>query len=231
MVRDVVDRYENALPAGSWPNWVLGNHDQPRIASRVGQPLARLAQLLLLALRGTPTLYYGDEIGMEDVPVPLDKIVDPQGLRAPELNRDPARSPMQWDGSEGAGFTTSEPWLPIADDYAIRNVAAQRDDPHSMLALSRRLLELRRASHALSLGDYASLDAGDQHVFAFVRSGQDGRFLVALNFGAAPVQVDLSALGAHATVAVSSYVDLTGPVELAALRLRPQEGLLLALEG
>jgi alpha-glucosidase len=231
MVRDVVERYEGALPAGSWPNWVLGNHDQPRIASRVGQPLARLSQMLLLTLRGTPTLYYGDEIGMEDVPVPLDRIVDPQGLRAPELNRDPQRAPMQWDGSTGAGFSAGTPWLPLADDYAIRNVAAQRDDPHSMLALSRRLLELRRASLALSVGDYATAETGDPHVFAFVRSGGGERYLVALNFGAEAARVDLGALGAQGTIVACTYMDLQGEVELGSLELRPQEGVLITLPG
>jgi alpha-glucosidase len=226
-VRKLVERYEQALPAGGWPNWVLGNHDQPRIASRVGQPLARLAQLLLLSLRGTPTLYYGDEIGMEDVPIAPEQVVDPQGRRTPGFGRDPERTPMQWDAELGAGFTTGKPWLPLADDYALRNVAAQRADPRSLLALTRRLLELRRASPALSVGAYTSCDTGDQHVFAYLRTHGDEQLLVALNFDAAPLQLDFSSLGAHGQVLACTLMDHAGTVNLGELTLRPYEGLLV----
>ena len=130
----LVERYEAALPEGAWPNWVLGNHDQPRVASRVGPGQARAAAMLLLTLRGTPTLYYGDEIGMEDVPVPPERVVDPDG-------RDPERSPMRWTGEPGAGFSDAEPWLPLGDTDV--NVEAQEADPRSMLALHR---ELHRAA-------------------------------------------------------------------------------------
>ncbi|NTU82194.1 MAG: DUF3459 domain-containing protein [Chloroflexales bacterium] len=229
-VREVVESYERALPDGGWPNWVLGNHDQPRIASRVGHPLARLAQMLLLTLRGTPTMYYGDEIGMEDVPIPPERVVDPEGLRSPGHGRDPERAPMQWDGELGAGFTTGEPWLPLADDYALRNMAAQRENPRSMLSLTRHLLELRRMAPALCVGDYASVDTGDHHVFAYLRTSGPQRLLVALNFGAVPAQLDLSAVGTRGTVAGCTYMDHSGPVELAALELRPHEGLVVALE-
>jgi alpha-glucosidase len=229
IVRDVVDRYELALPEGAWPNWVLGNHDQPRIASRVGQPLARLSQMLLLTLRGTPTMYYGDELGMEDVPIPPERVVDPQGIRMPGFSRDPQRTPMQWDGSHGAGFTTGKPWLPLADDYALRNVAAQDDDPHSMLSLVRRLLELRRGSPALSRGAYAPVETHDRHVYAYLRSHGDERMLVALNFGAEECTLDLSTAGRSGVLSACTYMDREGAVGLAALDLRPQEGLLIAL--
>jgi alpha-glucosidase len=230
LVRDVVDRYEAALPAGGWPNWVLGNHDQPRVATRVGQPLARLAQMLLLTLRGTPTMYQGDEIGMENVAIPQELVVDPQGVRNPGLSRDPARTPMQWDGGHAAGFTSGDPWLPIAPNYALRNVAAQRDDPRSMLRLTRRLLELRRASAALSVGDYRPVEAGDGHVFAFVRAHGPERVLVALNFGAAELTLALGDLAARAEIRACTAMDRDGPVDLAALALRPQEGLVVALD-
>jgi alpha-glucosidase len=228
-VRDVVDRYEAALPAGGWPNWVLGNHDQPRIASRVGQPLARLAQMLLLTLRGTPTLYYGDELGMEDVPIPPERVVDPQGHRTPGFGRDPERTPMQWDGERGAGFTTGDPWLPLADDYALRNVAVQQADPHSMLSLTRHLLSLRRGSPALSLGAYAPLETGDHHVFAFTRAHNGERLVVALNFGGEEARLDLSTVAAEGTVVACTFMDHAGPVDLSALALRPNEGVVIAL--
>src|SRR4051812_22270741 len=143
----LIDRYEAALPPGAWPNWVLGNHDRPRIASRVGPAQARVAAMLLLTLRGTPTIYYGDEIGMTDVPIPPGMERDPWGIDTPGLNlgRDPERTPMQWSAAPGAGFTTGPPWLPVAAGYRETNVETQRCAPASMLALHRRLIALRRA--------------------------------------------------------------------------------------
>ncbi|GAB4442637.1 MAG: alpha-amylase family glycosyl hydrolase [Chloroflexi bacterium OHK40] len=226
VVRDLVDRYEATLPDGAWPNWVLGNHDQPRIASRVGHPLARLAQMLLLSLRGTPTLYYGDELGMEDVPIPPERVVDPQGLRMPGFSRDPQRSPMLWERGPGAGFSSGEPWLPLAADYATRNVAAQRADGRSMLSFTRRLLELRRASMALSLGSYRPLNSGDRHVYAYLREHGGERMLVALNFGGEPCAVELG-VTARGRIQASTSMDRDGEVDLGALELRPHEGLLI----
>src|SRR5687768_12175018 len=103
----LIAEYERLLPAGAWPNWVLGNHDRPRIASRVGAAQARVAAMLLLTLRGTPTLYYGDELGMEGVAIPSHLAQDPWERRQPGLGlgRDPSRTPMQWDCSLHAGFT------------------------------------------------------------------------------------------------------------------------------
>jgi alpha-glucosidase len=131
-IGDYIGRYEAALPPDGWPNWVLGNHDQHRIATRVGPAQARVAQMLLLTLRGTPTCYYGDEIGMVDVPIPFEECMDPAALQQPELyqvwGRDPERTPMQWDDSTHAGFARqgARPWLPLAADYRARNVAAQQ---------------------------------------------------------------------------------------------------------
>src|SRR3954462_9027466 len=120
----LIEEYEAALPRGGWPNWVLGNHDQHRIATRVGRAQARVAAMLLLTLRGTPTLYYGDEIGMQDVPIAPSQVQDPFEKNVPGkgLGRDPERTPMRWDASENAGFTTGEPWLPLGDDWQVANV-------------------------------------------------------------------------------------------------------------
>src|SRR6185369_17017347 len=117
-IAKLIADYEAALPPGGWPNWVLGNHDRPRIASRVGAAQARLAAMLLLTLRGTPTLYYGDEIGMHDVAIPPERIQDPVERNVPGcgLGRDPQRTPMQWSAARNAGFTQAEPWLPVAED-------------------------------------------------------------------------------------------------------------------
>jgi alpha-glucosidase len=228
-VRELVERYEGALPEGGWPNWVLGNHDQPRIASRIGQVPARLAQLLLLTLRGTPTIYYGDEIAMEDVAIPPEREVDPQGLRAPGFGRDPERTPMHWSDEPGAGFTGGEPWLPIAADYAARNVTVQRADPHSMLNLTQQLLELRRTSAALSVGSYTSCLLAEPQLFAYIRASGDERMLVALNMDGAPVQLNLSMYATQGRLCISSMLDRRGEVSMMALTLRPYEGVVIEL--
>ncbi|HYZ23011.1 MAG TPA: alpha-amylase family glycosyl hydrolase, partial [Rhodopila sp.] len=142
-IADIVNRYEAALPPGGWPNWVLGNHDRPRIATRVGVAQARMAALLLLTLRGTPTIYMGDELGMVDTLIPEAEIQDPAEKREPGKGRgrDPQRTPFPWELGPGAGFTTGRPWLRIGLDTPL---SAQRDDPGSMVSLYRALLALRR---------------------------------------------------------------------------------------
>ena len=167
-IGDLIERYEAALPDGAWPNWVLGNHDRPRIASRVGAAQARVAAMLLLTLRGTPTLYYGDELGMTDVPVERYDF------------RDGARTPMQW--TRDGGFTTGEPWLPYGD------LVVNAEEPNPMLELHRRLIAVRRD---FAEDDYRTLHAADG-VLAYARGE---RTAVALNLTgeprALPVQGEL----------------------------------------
>jgi alpha-glucosidase len=238
-VRRLVDEYEAALPEGAWPNWVLGNHDQHRIATRVGREQARVANMLLLTLRGTPTSYYGEEIGMENVHIPPELAKDPPAVNQPELadqvGRDPARTPMQWDASPRAGFTAADvtPWLPLADDFRERNVAQQEQDPQSMLSLYRALSSLRQAEPALAVGDYTSVEAGVADVFAYVRTppSADDRFLVVLNFGAEAHPLDLCHVCPGATIALATGLDRTGPVDLSELALGPNEGLLLRMSA
>ena len=184
--------YDAAIPEHGWPNWVIGSHDAPRIAARIGERQARVAAMLLLTLRGTPTLYQGDEISIGTVDIPPDRIRDPQDLRQPGmgLGRDRSRTPMAWDASPHAGFSTAEPWLPLHADWRTRNVAAQQADPQSMLTLHRRLLAARRAHPALSLGTLAMHDA-PADVLAYERRYGDERLLVVLNLGSAPRRVTL----------------------------------------
>ncbi len=188
-VRNLVEEYEAALPADAWPNWVLGNHDRHRFATRAGRENARLGMMLLLTLRGTPTLYYGDEIGMEDVEIPPDQIQDPAELNAPGLGlgRDPERTPMQWDDSPNAGFCPPDvqPWLPVAPDYEQVNVARQLADPGSMLNFTRRLAALRQQSPALREGSYQTIPAGPD-LFAYARIMDDERYIIVLNFANEP---------------------------------------------
>jgi glycosidase len=218
-----IDRYEAALPPGGWPNWVLGSHDAPRVAGKLGEAQARVAAMLLLTLRGTPTLYQGDEIGIGRVDIPTDRVRDPRELREPGLGlgRDPARTTMAWDGSANGGFTTAEPWLPLHNDWPTRNVAAQAADPDSMLNLHRRLLSLRRAHPALATGDYAGVEAeGD--LLAYRRIGGGEEWLALLNFGSDPQPVP--ALAAAFAPVLST---LPGDPPTAPTHLRPDEGLLL----
>jgi alpha-glucosidase len=227
----VIDTYEAALPAGAWPNWVLGNHDNTRIASRVGVAQARVAAMLLLTLRGTPTIYYGDEIGMVDVPIPPELEQDPQGLNQPGLglSRDPERTPMQWDGEAGAGFTTGTPWLPLPADYRATNVTAATDDAASMLTLHRRLIALRRSSPALEVGSFTPLAAeGDLLIYLREHEGAR-RYLVALNLGHTPQAAPTPTLAANGTIVLSTHLDREGEQLGPTITLRPDEGLVVAL--
>jgi alpha-glucosidase len=186
-----VRSFDGALPAGAWPNWVLGNHDEPRVASRVGAEAARVAMMLLLTLRGTPTLYYGDELGMPDAEVPPERMHDPEGRVDPALSRDPQRSPMLWEPGPGHGFSAGEPWLPFAPAADYLSVAWQAADPHSMLSLTRALLAARRASAALTVGGWEPLDA-PEGVFAYRRKAGDDERVVLLNLGGEPRTVELA---------------------------------------
>lgn len=177
VLADMIRAYEDALPSGAWPNWVLGNHDRSRIASRVGEAQARVAAMLLLTLRGTPTIYQGDELGMVDVPIPPELVQDPWGIRVPGFGRDPVRTPMPWTDAPGHGFTTGEPWLPFGTTAPVDR---QRSDPASMLSLYRRLLDLRRGEDALSRGALRGVDA-DDGVLVYEREHRGRRLGVALN--------------------------------------------------
>ena len=229
-VRRIVEDYEAALPEGGWPNWVLGNHDQSRVASRIGTGRARLAQMLLLTLRGTPTVYYGDEIGMHDVEIPEHLVVDPRGKEHPKFSRDPARTPMQWDDTPNAGFTTGYPWLPVADDFTEINVSAQLKDPDSMLTFFRLLIQLRKKSPALNAGSYASMEAGNDTVFAFIRERDGQRILVALNFSDQPQRVEPTETENGGRILCSTHMDRYDAIEPGKLGLRPFEGVVVLLD-
>jgi alpha-glucosidase len=229
-IADLIDRYESALPVGGWPNWVLGNHDNPRIASKVGAAQARVAGLILLTLRGTPTMYYGDEIGMHNVPIPPDRIQDPLEKNVPGkgLGRDPSRTPMQWDTSLHAGFGGHEPWLPIAADAAQINVAVEDRDPGSILSLYRRLLELRRQHAALSIGGYQAVAARGA-VLAYVRHTHDERLLVVTNLGVESAEFGLQSMGRAHSALLSTYLEGEPDITDGILSLRPNEGVVIEL--
>ena len=229
-IAKLIDDYEAALPPGGWPNWVLGNHDRPRIAGRVGPAQARIAAMLLLTLRGTPTIYYGDEIGMTQVPIPPDRVRDPFERNVPGIGcgRDGARTPMQWDATAHAGFSTAEPWLPVADGFGTDNVEQERLDPASTLQLYRRLIAARRRWPALQRGDYRPIVArGD--LLLYVRQHADERMLVGLNLGRDATAVSFPDRQLRGEIVVSSGGDRDGEKVDGDLTLRGDEGIVLAL--
>ncbi|MBA2450961.1 MAG: alpha-glucosidase C-terminal domain-containing protein [Chloroflexi bacterium] len=229
-MRAAVDQFESLLPAGAWPDYFLNNHDHSRVVSRYdeggnGLARARMAAIMLLTLRGTPLLYQGEELGLADVPIPPERAYDIAG-------RDPERTPMPWDRSAtpGAGFTTGEPWLPLGAHAARVNMAAQHDDPASMLSLYRRLIWYRKSSAALLLGSYRPLDSAPDGVFAYLREADSERLLVALNFTNRPIEVDAGGVAASGHLELSTDSDrLTWEVGPSPLPLGPNEGVIVRL--
>jgi alpha-glucosidase len=232
VLNDLIRTYEAALPKGAWPNWVIGNHDISRIVTRVGQDGARLAAMLLLTLRGTPTLYYGDELGMSDVSIPSELVQDPFEKNVPGIGvgRDPARTPMRWTNGPMAGFTGGVPWLPLGPGVSTCNVESQSAAPDSMLSLHRALLGLRRRHPALAIGDYIGFPTDDECLI-FIRRHERERILVMLNFSGDRRVVALPDVLNQGSLLFSSRLDrthgvVTGPVELAAA-----EGLLIQADN
>jgi alpha-glucosidase len=232
-VRAEVEQSERGLPPGAQPTYVLSSHDAPRQRTRFDDPAwgdarARVAAMLLLTLRGTPFLYYGEEIGMRDAFIPPARVCDPVGKRFPALNRDPERTPMQWSSAPNAGFTTAaDAWLPLAPDYASVNVARQLDDPRSLLSFYRRLLWYRKRTPALTGGTYRGLD-GPADTFVFVRQAGGERRVVALNFSAEPRWLALDECSAGRIEVSTDDAREPGPVRLTGFELRATEGVIVA---
>jgi alpha-glucosidase len=182
--------------------------------------------MLLLTLRGTPTWYYGDEIGMQDVTIPPHLAHDPQGKQPHGYGRDPVRTPMQWDSGPNAGFCAPgvTPWLPVADDYQTYNVAAEQNDPRSFLMLTHTLLELRRSQPALTICLYQSFEHDKHTCFVYLRQHHDQRYLVVLNFSA---QEQLVKLQGQGHIILSTHMDREGSLDLSEVHLRVNEGVLI----
>ena len=206
-----IEARDAAFGAERWPVNVLSNHDQPRHASRfapssadgaataAADARAKAAAVVLLTLRGTPFLYYGEEIALRNLTIPNAQAADPPARRAsflfPWWNRDQARGPMPWRAGPGAGFSAGRPWLPIAPDAARRNVEAQDADPQSVLSTYRRLLQLRHATQALQRGSQELVASGDSEVLTYIRRAADGAAFIALNFGSRSATVATPSAG------------------------------------
>jgi alpha-glucosidase len=190
--RRIAHTAEGLDPRGAWPTWVLSNHDTPRHRTRFGsEARARAAAVLLLTLRGTPFLYAGEELGLEDASVPAARVVDPGG-------RDGCRAPLPWTAAPDHGWAGAEPWLPWPPDAGRRNAETLRADPGSILYLYRRLLAARRATPALQRGTLTLLAAPDGVLKYERRLGAERRTVV-VNFAAEEVGCD-----AAGTVQVAS---------------------------
>ena len=226
----IIRTYEAALPPGGWPNWVLGNHDRPRVATRAGADQSRVAAMLLLTLRGTPTLYYGDELGLRNVAIPPGAVQDPWEKQEPGLGlgRDPVRTPMPWEDIDNAGFTAGKPWLPLNPDWRQVNVHSETADPDSVLGLYRRIIALRRTHEALRTGDCANVAAEDG-VLRFERRAGSERLLVALNMTHDPRPWPRLPDGASGQVLISTRSGRADPPPGEAPALSPDEGVVIRL--
>jgi alpha-glucosidase len=223
-MRGAIEESEKYLPASAWPVWTGGNHDNHRFASRWCDDKPekiRAALVMLMGLRGTPFLYYGDEIGMPDTEIPESRVLDPVGVfHGARVGRDPERTPMHWTAEPGAGFSTPgvEPWLPYGD-YQACNVAAQRNEPGSILTLTRDLIRLRRDSDDLRRGTYETLPFSDDRVWAWKRGD---RTTVVCNFSDDAMQVPASG-----DVRLSTLHDRVGERAPKTLHVEPWEALIL----
>src|SRR4051794_24639983 len=232
--RSSIDGFEALASDAAWPAWFLANHDHQRVASRFdqdgqGQARARAVLLMLYALRGTPFVYQGEELGLPDAEIPPDRVVDVDG-------RDPERAPIPWrppsEAGPGAGFTTGEPWLPLTAAAEQLNVQRQAHDPASTLSLARRLAWLRRAEPVLVAGEQRTIAAGAD-LLAWLRLGADGAAVLAVvNFAAQERAfarpADLPAQGALLLSTDPGRAE-GGATDLDGLRLAPGEGVLIDL--
>ena len=248
-LRTIVDSYDASLPLWAQPNYVIGNHDVRRVVSRLGNDtdLARAANVLLFTLRGTPTMYNGDEIGQKDGYVPPGRRQDPNcitdyhGLRC----RDPERTPLQWNTSNAnAGFSGAgvETWLPVSSDYVNTNVQQQQGDPTSMLSLVSRIIALRNHEAALNNGLYASFDVitspanASENIFAFKRYNSSSfGFAVVANLGTEPAHVqvlhDFFEVESSVVVLNSKHrVPGNGTIELSDFHIGPSQVLVVQVK-
>lgn len=229
-IRESVDEMEQALPDFAWPNYVLNNHDSPRLISRVGDEQARVAAMLLLTLRGTPTLYCGEELGMENGVISQDQMQDPQGFRLGiSYSRDLSRTPMQWTDGHNAGFSPAQPWLPLTPGYQSKNVAVEDQDPTSMLTLYRRLLHLRKQRPALHSGSYTSVAVESSDCYVFERSQAGEQYLIALNFSHEHQKLRIPGW-TGGKLLLSTYLDAAAVFGKNTLDLRADEGVIIEIK-
>ncbi len=220
-IQETIGKYYKALGPNQWPCWSLGNHDIRRLTSRTPGSQERLAAMLLMTLGGTPTLYYGDEIGIADVEIPKYLVDDPQTFSWPGHSRDVARTPMKWDASPQAGFTSGRPWLPVGD-YSHLNVQEQAKDEKSLFSLYKKFIEVRRLEPALATGRFNPVERLSPLV-AYERIGER-RLLIVLNLSNEPQSFPISG---SASILLSSQFERVGTQMQGSIPLKPEEGLVV----
>jgi alpha-glucosidase len=220
----LITDFEKILPHHAWPNWVLSNHDQSRIATRFGVAQAKTAMMLMLTLRGTPILYQGDELGLQDVPVPRHLQQDPFA-RVGEGGRDAYRSPMPWANALYGGFSARHPpWLPLPPDLAHINAQDQGKDPLSLLSLTRTLIALRRREPLLTQGQWHLIDA-TATLLIYERRDDRKRIRIILNFSD---QAQRCGHGhRHGHIILSTHYVTPRPAAQE-IELAPNEGVIIA---
>ncbi len=232
--RRCIDRWEKSLPRGAWPAYFLSNHDRVRAAGRYdqgerGKRQARLLALMLLTLRGTPFVYYGEEVAMMESRLGREEMRDPFGIRWYPLyrGRDGCRTPMQWDDSPYAGFSENKPWLPVGPEHDKRNVAIQEQDRHSHLNLVKKVIWMRKDMPALLEGRYESLVEGvPSECFVYSRKTKEHANIIALNFSDKRQTIDLKRIGGADQLLLSTDpARKLGPCS-EMLSLEPDEGCL-----
>jgi alpha-glucosidase len=222
-----IDDFDKMVGHGYFPTYVLGNHDQPRVATRLGSEAARNAALLQLTLRGIPFIYYGEELGMKNIPIPRKKIKDPMAVNMKGFNfgRDPERTPMQWDQSKFAGFSTTEPWLPLEKEFKQKNVDSESKDSQSFLTLYKTIIKLRKSRTSLRDGKLTPLTLNNQQILGFVRQKRKEKTLILANFSEADQKVELPQ--GDWTSILSTKMDVENRKEKSTVILRPSEGIML----
>ncbi|MFW5887940.1 MAG: alpha-amylase family glycosyl hydrolase [Bacteriovoracia bacterium] len=235
-IKTFIDHYLNLLPKGATPNWVLGNHDKPRVASRIGTAQAKVAAILLFTLPGVPTIYYGEEIGMENVHIPPNMCKDPPAVQRPELadlvGRDPFRTPMQWNDKTNAGFCSSsqEPWLPIADNYKEVNVEKQVDEFGTFYSIYKKLIALKHSDPRLLYGDFKWIEINNPDLMVFERRFKQKRMLVVCNFSDKEHKLDLSSIKMQGMIIMSVNLERRQGIEkLDNLTITPNEAMIINL--
>lgn len=228
-----IDEYDLALGEVYYPSYVLGNHDSHRVVTRIGEKQARIAAMAQLTLRGLTYIYQGEELGMTDTPIPHDKIVDTYEINSPGLGlgRDPERTPMQWDNTISAGFSTNpHTWLPVNSNYKTLNAVAEENDPQSFLSLYKLLIKLKKHHPALREGAYKPIALPEDNVLAFLREKENEQILVLLNFDEYEKKISLPNFSYGNVLCSASLTHPEGKkIELKNFTLTGNEGYILLL--
>lgn len=225
-LREFIDNFQAGMQPDFTPIYTFGNHDESRVATRIGRAAARTSAMMQLTLPGLAFIYYGEELGMTDVPISDEQIRDPSAKAG--KGRDGQRTPMQWDDSEHAGFTKGSPWLPVSPDYPQINVHKQSQNPISSLNLYKELIHFRNQSIVLRKGAYRSINS-DEGIFGYERSKGGSKLLILLNFNNVSKQININDL--KGVILLSTYLDNKEMNVSEQITLRPNEGLIVGVNN